>query len=220
MIDTSNCNASYAAKGLAQSGGDNVDWAPLPQHRYRMQVEGYRVIDPSGPPRRNADGTEQKQYQRVRYVVCLPEDDAKRLKEKTAGRLADGQQQSTTAWASFNYTWGFRNRQGQFQPSKLFTFVATCGGFLVKRDLERWLELGGILDPAWFLGMVFRGVVEHQPREGGGVWVNVTPQSLDNAEQANRTLVLERLRLADSALFEQLVGADAPASDDKDDELF
>lgn len=199
----------YEPKGLSHGGngeGSDTDWVPLPPNRYRMQVESMTIKESTGTPRRGQNGKEQKQYPRVLFRVQLIEAEADALKKKVAPRLKEGQEQSITAWASFNYTWGWLDdKNNQFHATKLFDFATDCGGFLVKSDAKKWLMAEGTLDPQWFVGMEFRGIVEHSAKEGGGVWVNVTPQSLDDCEQPNRERFIGALRLNNPKLLEWLI---------------
>jgi hypothetical protein len=212
---TTQTGVDYKPKGITQGGGDGTtDWAPLPPgNRYIFRVDDATVKDPTGPPRIGPDGKAQKQYQRVLFRLTLDEEQAAKLRAHTASKLKEGQEQSTSAWYSAPYTWGWV-RDGQFNTTKLFDFCATVGGFSVASDLKAWLLAGGELDPRWFNGMVFRGAIEHQPRkEGTGVWVNVTPMPIDGEAEKNRQILYDRLRIADSELIEKIV-ADVATDDD------
>ena len=214
----SEATTTYEPKGLNRGGNDegsNTDWAPLPPGRYRMHVESVTIKEPSGPPRKDANGKEEKQYPRVVYRLALDADDAATLLAKAAPSLKPGQEQSTSAWASFNYTWGWFDRENVAHFTKLFEFATGCGGFLVKSDAKKWFLNGGKVDPQWFVNMAFRGIVEHAPNKNGGVWVNVTPQALDDQEERNRDLFIKCARLDNAVLMNQLVQAGDEVGEEK-----
>src|SRR5215469_2860930 len=136
---------NYENKGISQGAAANSDWVPVPAGRYRFAVESCRVKAPPDVVRYDKDGKEIKQKERVVYTCVLADEDARRVRGKA--KLAKGQEQSITCWASFGYTWGWVDRQGQFQVTKLFEFVATAGGYLLRTDMRRWLLAGGVIDP-------------------------------------------------------------------------
>jgi hypothetical protein len=214
MTDTATRQGiDYEPKGLSQGGGEGSDFAPVPEGKFRMHIELTTMKAPL-EGKKGPDGKPQKTYPRVLFTCKLVEEHAIKLKEKTKSKLAEGQEQSITCWHSGNYTWGWVDRQGTFHSSKLFDFCADVGGMLVKSDMKKWLLAGGTLDPDWFKGMVFRGIVEHAANPNGGVYVNVTPQALDEYEKPNREKLIECFKRHDPELLNKL--ADNPVDDDPD----
>jgi len=190
--------------GNSGSGGN---WAPLPDKtRFRMYVKTCKLTDP--PPQPG-----QKHYLRVSYAYEIVPEDAEKVLAKLQPRLEDGQEQSIMAYTSANYTMGTPEK-----PSRLRQAAHNTGGFLVKADLEKWLAAGGRFDPRWVVGFRCRGVIEHTPKTtGDGVWVNVTPQPVDEFEKGNRDLFRAELAKSDAKLFQQLfAGGDEAGGDDED----
>lgn len=197
--------ATWEPKGISTNEGGSSDWFPIPTgNKYIFTIDNVSLKLPTGLPRLGTDGKPQKQYPRAHYRINLIEAQIEKLKVFTASKRDPGQEQSTSVWASFNYTWGFL-RDGQLQVTKLFTFCANAGGFLVTDDMKAWVLNGGRLDPDWFKGMVFRGAVSHVPKQtGGGVWVNVEPILSDEHNNENRELLAGRLDREDSELFAKI----------------